>query len=135
MVTKRKDPNFTQVTSHVPKDLARRLKRYCADHDTTITDTVTQALEDFLEKHDKHPVLMENKPKTLVELVQQNYYRLVSDGKVKLENLKAIADGEKPNNADLVHIAQILDIQEEELVVMRDRDFPVNRRQPNGQPA
>jgi hypothetical protein len=78
---------------------------------------------------------MENKPKTLVELVQQNYYRLVSDGKVKLENLKAIADGEKPNNADLVRIAQILDIQEEELVAMRDRDFPVNRRQPNGQPA
>lgn len=135
MVTKRKDPNFTQVTSHVPRDLARRLKRYCADHDTTITDTVTQALEDFLDKHEKHPVLMENKPKTLAELVQQNYYRLVSDGKVKSENLKAIADGGKPNNTDLVRIAHILNIQEEELVAMRDRDFLVKRREPNEQPA
>lgn len=135
MVTKRKDPNFTQVTSHVPRDLARRLKRYCADHDTTITDTVTQALEDFLDKHEKHPVLMENKPRTLAELVQQNYYRLVSDGKVKSENLKAIADGRKPNNADLVRIAHILNIQEEELVAMRDRDFIVKRREQNEQPA
>jgi hypothetical protein len=133
LVTKRKDPSFTQVTSHVPKDLARRLKRYCADNDTTITDTVTLAIEEFLEKHEER--FVENKPETIAQLVQQNFYQLLTDSKIKPESLKAIAAGEKPSNAALSRLANILDIREEELVSLRDREFPSKRRQPNGQPT
>lgn len=133
MVTKRKDPSFTQVTSHVPKDLARRLKRYCADNDTTITDTVTLAIEEFLEKHEAR--FVENKPESIAQLVQQNFYQLLTDSNIKPESLKVIAAGEKPSNTALSRIANILNIREEELVSMREREFPSKRRQPNGQPT
>lgn len=53
LVTRRKDPNYVQVTAMVTKDLAKRLKIYCASAETTITETVEQALEEFLAKQKK----------------------------------------------------------------------------------
>lgn len=53
LVTKRKDPNYSQVTAHMPKEMVKQLKKYCVDQDTTLTDVVTQAIEEFLEKYDK----------------------------------------------------------------------------------
>lgn len=50
LVTRRKDPNYTQVTSHIPKELAKRLKFYCAEYETTITDVVELALQKFLDE-------------------------------------------------------------------------------------
>jgi hypothetical protein len=43
------------------------------------------------------------------------------NGKIQADTLKAIASGEKPSNADLVRIARILNIKEEDLLAMRDR--------------
>ena len=56
LVTRRKDPNYTQVTSHVPKELAKRLKFYCAEHETTITEVIEQALKEFLEKDNSNRI-------------------------------------------------------------------------------
>ena len=53
LVARRKDPNYTQVTGLVPKDLAKRLKFYCTEQEITITEVVEQALKEFLEKNDK----------------------------------------------------------------------------------
>lgn len=50
LTARRNDPNYTQVTSHVPKELAKRLKFYCTEHETTITEAVEQALIEFLDK-------------------------------------------------------------------------------------
>lgn len=50
LTTRRKDPNYTQVTSHVPKELAKRLKIYCAEAETTITEVVEEALREYLNK-------------------------------------------------------------------------------------
>lgn len=50
LTTRRKDPNYAQVTSHIPKELAKRLKFYCAEYETTITETVEIALQEFLDK-------------------------------------------------------------------------------------
>ena len=50
LVTRRKDPSYTQVTSHVPKELAKRLKIYCAEYETTITEVVEEALREYLDK-------------------------------------------------------------------------------------
>jgi hypothetical protein len=49
LVTRRKDPNYAQVTSHIPKDLAKRLKFYCTEYETTITDVVEIAIREFLD--------------------------------------------------------------------------------------
>lgn len=53
LVTRRKDPNYTQVTSHIPKELAKRLKFYCTEHEATITEVVEIAIREFLEKGQK----------------------------------------------------------------------------------
>lgn len=50
LTTRRKDPNYTQVTSHVPKELAKRLKIYCAEAETTITEVVEDALREYLNQ-------------------------------------------------------------------------------------
>lgn len=50
LVTRRKDPNYVQVTSHIPKDLAKRLKFYCTEKETTITELVETAIKEFLDK-------------------------------------------------------------------------------------
>ncbi len=59
-------------------------------------------------------------PRTIAQLVKENFYQLFGDGKINPENLEAIASGEKPSNADLVQIARILNIKEEDLLAMRD---------------
>jgi hypothetical protein len=87
---------------------------------------MNQVLTDFIEAW-----LKENPPpkqkatsgqaQTIAELVQQNFYQLLTDGKITSDNLKAIAAGGKPSNSDLVRIARILEIREEDLLAMRDR--------------
>jgi hypothetical protein len=67
-------------------------------------------------------------PETLVELVQQNFYQLLTDGKIQVNNLKAIASGSKPSAGDLSKIAHTLDIPEEQLVAMSDRNFPSQKQ-------
>jgi hypothetical protein len=63
--------------------------------------------------------------KPLPNLCQQNYFALLSDGKIKPENLQALASGNKPSNPDLAKSAQILEI-DEQLKKMRDHEFPIN---------
>jgi hypothetical protein len=50
LTARRSDPNYTQVTSHVPKELAKRLKFYCTEYETTITEAVEEALREYLDK-------------------------------------------------------------------------------------
>ncbi len=50
LTTRRKDPNYAQVTSHIPKELAKRLKIYCTEEEITITEAVEVAIEEFLNK-------------------------------------------------------------------------------------
>ncbi len=128
MVNKRKDPNFEQVTGLVPKDLSRRFKQFLAWKGFKISDGVTEAIEFYLEHHEpKQIAALKPIPETIAELVRQNYFALLSDGEIKPESLRAIADGENPSNAELLRIAQILDIKEEDLLAMRDRTFSKGR--------
>ncbi|MBD2463956.1 hypothetical protein H6G89_23420 [Oscillatoria sp. FACHB-1407] len=49
MVTKHKSPDYSQVTGHIPKDLARKFRVYCADQDITISEALEIAVGEFLE--------------------------------------------------------------------------------------
>jgi hypothetical protein len=60
--------------------------------------------------------------------VQQNFYQLLTDGQITTDKLKAIASGSKPNASDLSKIAHTLDIPEEQLVAMSERDFPTQKQ-------
>ncbi len=49
-LARRNNPNYTQVAGLIDKDLARRLRVYCADQDITIAEVMEEAITDFLEK-------------------------------------------------------------------------------------
>ena len=37
----------------IPKSLQKSVAHYCIDHELTFTDAVTQALREYLAKHDR----------------------------------------------------------------------------------
>ncbi len=37
----------------IPKSLQKAVAHYCIDHELTFTDAVTQALREYLAKHDR----------------------------------------------------------------------------------
>ncbi len=125
---RRNNPDFSPVTAFLPNALGKRLRVFIAQQETTISEVVEQALKEYLDRYQPEITQPKSKPETIAEVVQENYYKLLTDGKIVPDNLKAIAGGEKPSNADLVRIAQILDIREENLLAMRDRIFPPKRR-------
>jgi hypothetical protein len=129
LTNKRKDPNYEQITGLVPKEISRRFKQLLAIEGLKISDGVTEAIKFYLKEHEpKLSAALNPLPDTIAELVQQNFYQLLTDGKITTDKLKAIASGSKPNASDLSKIAQTLDIPEEQLVAMRDRDFPTQKQ-------
>jgi hypothetical protein len=49
-LARRNNPNYTQIAGLIDKDLARRLRVYCADQGVTIAEVMEEAIGDFLEK-------------------------------------------------------------------------------------
>src|SRR4028119_1004912 len=49
-LARRNNPDYSQVTGLIDKDLARRLRVYCADQDVTIAEVMEEAIADYLEK-------------------------------------------------------------------------------------
>ncbi len=49
-LARRNNPNYTQIAGLIDKDLARRLRVYCADQDVTIAEVMEEAISDYLEK-------------------------------------------------------------------------------------
>ncbi len=49
-LARRNNPNYTQVAGLIDKNLARRLRVYCADQDVTIAEVMEEAIIDFLDK-------------------------------------------------------------------------------------
>ncbi len=129
MTNKRKDPNYEQITALVPKEISRRFKQLLAVEGLKISDGVTEAIKFYLKEHEpKLSAALNPLPETIAELVQQNFYQLLTDGKITTDKLKAIASGSKPNASDLSKIAHTLDLPEEQLVAMRDQDFPTQKK-------
>ena len=129
MTNKRKDPNYEQITGLVPKEISRRFKQLLAVEGLKISDGVTEAIKFYLKEHEpKLSAALNPLPKTIAELVQQNFYQLLTDGKITTDKLKAIASGSKPSAGDLSKIAHTLDIPEEQLVAMSDQDLPTQKQ-------
>lgn len=128
LVDRRKDPNYEQVTGHVQKDLARRFKVFCTDQRITIAEALDEAIALFLQQADKRQEL--SRPENFAELVKGNYFDLINSGKITPDRLKDLASDQKPNTAELVILANVLDIPEEFVVELRDRSFPKKKSRP-----
>lgn len=104
---------------NIPDDLKKRFKAVCLHKDTSMTDVIVGLIEKWVEENEE-PV--KKQPQTIAELVQQSLYPLLMNSTITVESLKVIAAGEKfPSDAELTHIAQVLNISEKELFAMRDR--------------
>ena len=133
LVDRRKDPNYEQVTGHVQRDLARRFKVFCTDQRITIAEALDKAIALFLEQGDrlaKDPDQLKNQPETFAELVRKNYFDLMNSDKISPDRLKDLAFGQKPKTAELVIVANVLELPEELVVDLRDRSFPKNQSRP-----
>jgi hypothetical protein len=115
---------------NIPEDLKKRFKAVCLQKDTNMTDVIVELVRGWVEANEEPKIanVKAEPPKTIAELVQQNFYQLLTDDKIQVDNLKAIASGSKPSAGDLSKIAHTLDIPEEQLVSMSDRDFPAQKQ-------
>ena len=127
LVDRRKDPNYEQVTGHVQRDLARKFKVFCTDQRITIAEALDKAIALFLQQTDRPA---KDQPNTFAELVRNNYFDLMNSGKIDPTRLKELAFDEKPTTAELVILANVLDIPEELVVELRDRSFPKKQSRP-----
>ena len=121
------------IRGRVPENIRARFKATCALLGRDMSGVLKEIIERWLSENQPPPpsTAVESGvqlPETLAELVQQNFYQLLTDGKITTDKLKAIASGSKPNVSDLSKIAHTLDIPEEQLVAMRDQDFPTQKR-------
>jgi hypothetical protein len=60
VVTKRDDPNYSQVSGYVPKDLARRFRIACTSQEISQSEALEEALEKWLEE-EKSPATKKSK--------------------------------------------------------------------------
>ena len=90
-----------------------------------------EALVPWVEQEEKRLRPKEEKsradePQTIAELIRNNYFALMNSGKIDHNRLKELAFDQEPNTAELVILANVLDIPEELVVGLRDRSFPKN---------
>jgi hypothetical protein len=132
--SRKNNPNFSPVTAQIPKLLGRRLRLFVAQAELTISEVVQQALEEFLDKRNVRLPEESSTPESFKELVRNNYFDLINAGKIPPARLKELAFGEKPNTAELVIISNVLEMEEEWVVELRDRSFPkqTKPKQTNG---
>ena len=123
----------------MPQELVRRFKIYCLDNSFDNSEGLEKILTDYFGQLESQNLpnasASEQRaiiPETIAEIVQQNYYGLLSDGKIKPENLQKIAEGHEPSKPDIYRIASFLHVEARELLALRDRTFKSKRKEPNG---
>lgn len=47
---RRNNPDYSQITALVPKDLAKKFRVYCTEQEIQITDAVEEAIKEYLSK-------------------------------------------------------------------------------------
>lgn len=55
------------------------------------------------------------RPESFTELVRQNYFALMNNGKINQMRLKDLSFGQKPNAKELKLIAEVLEVDQKDL--------------------
>ncbi len=132
--SRKNNPEFSPVTAQIPKPLGKKLRLLVAQEESTISEVVEAALEEYIAKRLVQTPKPTPLPETFSDLVKANYFELMNSGKLKPARVKSLAFGEKPTTAELAIIAHVLDVLEEFIVELRDRSFPkkTKPKQTNG---
>lgn len=132
--SRKNNPNYSPVTAQIPKLLGKKLRLFVAQEETTISEVVEAALEEYIDKRMVQSVMPIPQVESFTDLIKVNLLALMSSEKVSPDRLKELAFGKKPSTAELAMIANVLDVAEEFIVELRDRSFPKNSKpkQTNG---
>lgn len=132
--SRKNNPDYSPVTAQIPRPLGKKLRLFVAQVETTISEVVEAALEEYIDRRMVQVPKPTPVPQTLSDLVKANYFELMNSGKLKPDRVKALAFGEKPTTAELAIIANVLNVVEEFVVELRDHSFPKNAKpkQTNG---
>jgi len=124
-------PSRWRVAVYLNEEMQKALEQWAGEENRSVSNLAATILMNAIKERQEKIKTPEStkdseiekalEPRTIAQLVKENFYQLFGDGKINPENLEAIASGEKPSNADLVQIARILNIKEEDLLAMRDR--------------
>ncbi len=124
-------PSRWRVAVYLNEEMQKALEQWAGEENRSVSNLAATILMNAIKERQEKIKTPEStkdseiekalEPRTIAQLVKKNFYQLFGDGKINPENLEAIASGEKPSNADLVQIARILNIKEEDLLAMRDR--------------
>ena len=117
--SRRNNPDYSPVTAQIPKALGKRLRLFVTQEETTISEVVEAALDEYLDKKQPQEFLPQQ-PKTIAEVVQQNFWKLRQHN---IKNIDVIASGQAPTKADIVRISSILDLDQGELLKLAKREF------------
>lgn len=134
--SRKNNPDYSPVTAQIPKPLGKKLRLFVAQEETTISEVVEAALEEYIDKRMVQIPSPTPLPETLSGLVKANYFELINSGKLNPDRLNELAFGQKPTTAELAIIANVLDVAEEFVVELRDRASPKTSKpkQKNGTP-
>jgi hypothetical protein len=91
-----------QIKILIPSDLKKRFQRWCLDNDVSMSRVLRSDIEDHCEGHSAASFL------------------------------RALAKGQRPPNSEVVKLAEILEVDTEDLMKVRNCLFDEKDRQPNG---
>lgn len=91
-----------QIKILIPAELKKRFQRWCLDNDVNMSSVLRSDIEDICE------------------------------GRSAASFLRALAKGQQPPNSQVVKLAEILDVETEALMKVRDCLFEESDRQENG---
>ncbi len=119
---RRNNPEFSPVTAFLPSALGKLLRVFVAHQETTLSEVVEAALTEYLNKRMVQAAIPTPQPETLADLVKTHHFALTNSGKLDPDRLKDLAFGQEPTTAELAIIANVLDVAEEFVVELRDRN-------------
>lgn len=124
MANKRLDPNYEQISGVVPKEVSRRFRQIIAAKGLKISDGLAEALQDYVARNEPELLAASSgEPQTIAEFVQQHYFALTKSGKLTLEKLNAIAEGEEPTRNELYIISSVIKVPQKELVELHKKTY------------
>lgn len=91
-----------QIKILIPAALKKRFQRWCLDNDVNMSRVLRSEIEDLCE------------------------------GRSAARFLRALAKGQQPPNSEVVKLAEILEVETEELMKVRDCLFQESDKQQNG---